>query len=99
MGRGEEEKSGIMKGKWMTVILIAIFVILAIILIVILKDPRGFERFKRKKKPEDLRPDKTGTISQRLRNPNNQPGLELIDSGLRLVTELSWEKPVLPSQV
>jgi len=88
MGRGEE-KSGFMSSKWMTIALIVVLVLLAAILIWILKDPRGFDRFKRKKTP-DLKP--VGPTGQQLRIPNDRPTLELVDDRLRVVAELSWQK-------
>ena len=45
MGRGEE-KSGFISSKWMTIILVAVLVILAVVLIWILKDPRKGMRRK-----------------------------------------------------
>jgi hypothetical protein len=88
MGRGEE-KSGLMGSKWMTIALIVVLVLLAAILIWILKDPRGFDRFKGKKKPE-LKP--VGSTGQQLRIPNDRPRLELVDDRLRVVAQLSWQK-------
>jgi len=96
MGRGEE-KSGLMGSKWMTIALVVVLVILAVILIWILKDPRGFDRFKRRKKPE-LKPVKPA-MNQQLHSPNELPGLELVDSRLRVIAELSWQKPTSLPQV
>ena len=94
MGTGEE-KSGLMSSKWMTIILVGVLVILAVILIWVLKDPRGFERFKKKKQPKDLKPP---TIGQQLHNPSDQPILELADSRLMVIAELSWQKSIPPPQ-
>ena len=89
MGRGEE-KSGFVGRNWITIALIAVVIILAAILIWILKSPEGFDRFKRKKKP-DLKPVKP-VMNQQLHSPNGEPRLELVDDRLRVVAELSWQK-------
>lgn len=96
MGRGEE-KSGFMGSKWMTIALVVVLVILAAVLIWILKDPKGFDRFKRKKKPELKTP--TAPTGQQIYSPDDQPKLESIDSRFRVVAELSWQKPASPFQV
>ena len=92
MGSGEK-KSGFMSSKWMTIILIAVLVILVATLIWILKDPRGFERFKKKKKPE-LKP--SAPTSQQLHTPNEKLELESVDDRLKVIAELSWKKTVPP---
>jgi hypothetical protein len=89
MGRGEE-KPGLIGSRWMTIVLIVVLVILAALLIWILKSPEGFDRFKRKKKP-DLKPVKP-VMNQQLHSPNDGHGLELVDNRLRVVAELSWQK-------
>jgi len=89
MGRGEEKKSK--SGLWVTIILIVVLIALAAVLIWILKDPRGFDRFKKKKKP-GLKP----TVErQQLHHPSDRT-LALVDSGLQVVAELSWQRPVSP---
>ena len=90
---GSAEKK-FMSSKWMTIILVAVLVILAVILIWILKDPRGFDRFKQKKKAE---PPLKPTMNEQLYSPDYQPKLELVDSRLRLVGELSWQRSISQS--
>ena len=95
MGSGEE-KSGFMSSRWMTIVLIAVLVILAVALIWILKDPRGFDRFRKKKSPESLiKP----TVNLQLHNPNERLHLESVDHRLGVVAELSWQESVSPFQV
>ena len=86
-----------MSSKWMTIVLIAVLVILAVALFLILRRPEGFEMFKRKKKvaPPTLKPGSIG-MNQPFHSPNDRPELELVDDRLRLVAELSWQKPVSP---
>jgi hypothetical protein len=95
MGRGEE-KSGFMGSKWMTIALVVVLVLLAVILIWILRDPRGFERFKPKRKPELKTP--TTPTGQHIYSPDGRPNLESIDNRL-VVAELSWQKPASLPQV
>lgn len=96
MGRAEE-KPGFMGSKWMTIVLIAVLVILAVALFLILRRPEGFEIFKKKKKvaPPTLKPGSTG-MNQQFHNPNDRPKLESVDDRLKVVAELSWQKPVSP---
>jgi len=89
MGKGEE-KSGFIGRNWITIVLIVAVIILAAILIWILKDPRGFDRFKRKKRPE-LKPVKP-VMNQQLHSPSDRHRLESVDDRLRVVAELSWQK-------
>ena len=92
MGSGEN-KSGLMSSKWMTVVLIAVLVILVAVLVWVLKDPRGFERFK-KKKTHELKP--SAPTSQQLHTPNERLELESVDDRLRVIAELPWLKDVCP---
>ncbi len=89
MGTGEEKKSR--SGLVVTIVLIAVLVILAALLIWILKDPRGFERFRKKKETKpSLKP---GVMNQQLHHLADQTKLEMVDARLRVVGELSWQKP------
>ena len=92
---GGEQKSGFSKSNWITIALIVLLVILALVLVWILKDPRGFDRFKRKKKAAP--PLKPTSMYQQLHDSNYQPGLELVDDRLRVVAKLSWQESVLSS--
>ena len=96
MGKGEE-KSGLMGSKWMTLVLIVVLVVLAVAFFLILKNPKQFEIFKKKKqrKVTPLKP----TVYHQLHNLNDRPKLELVDDRLRVVAELSWQKPVSSPQV
>ena len=95
MGSGEN-KSGLMSSKWMTVVLIAVLVILVAVLVWVLKDPRGFERFK-KKRTHELKP--SAPTLQRLQNPNERLELASVDDRLRVIAELSWLKDICPPLV
>jgi len=95
MGSAEEKKPGFSSSKWMTIILIAVLVILAVIFIWVLKDPRGFDRFKKRKTP--TKPDlKPGAMNQQLYSPGGRHKLELVDSRLREIAELSWQSSESP---
>ena len=95
MGTGEEKKSR--SGLLVTVILIAVLIILAALLIWILRDPRGFDRFKRQKETKpSLKP---GVMNQQFRDLADQTRLEMVDARLRVVGELSWQKPASPPWV
>jgi len=89
MGTGEEKKSR--SGLVATIVLIAVLIILAAILMWILKDPRGFDRFrKRKETKPSLKPS---VMNQQIRDLADQSKLEMVDARLRVVSELSWQKP------
>ena len=103
MGRAEE-KTGFMSSKWMTIILISVLVILAALLIWVLRDPRGFDRFKRKKRPSLKQPTVSQLPSRQAREDGEAGTVGLgdlrsVDSRLRVVAELSWQGSVLPPQV
>lgn len=89
MGIGEEKKSR--SGLVVTIVLIAVLVILAAILIWILKDPRGFDRFRKQKETKpSLKPS---VMNQQIHDLADQSKLEMVDTRLRVVSELSWQKP------
>lgn len=89
MGTGEEKKSR--SGLVATIVLIAVLIILAAILMWILKDPRGFDRFKKRKETKpSLKPS---VMNQQIRDLADQSKLEMVDARLRVVSELSWQKP------
>ena len=100
MGSGGEA-SGFMGSKWMTIILIAVLVILAVALYFILGDnekaDRFFKRFQRNKQKQGkpLKPK----LSDQPHNSSYQFALESIDDRLKVVARLSWQKPVSPSQI
>jgi hypothetical protein len=95
MGTGEEKKSR--SGLVVTVVLIAVLVILAALLIWILRDPRGFDRFKKRKETKpSLKPS---VMNQQFRDLADQTKLEMVDARLRVAGELSWQKPVSPPWV
>ncbi len=95
MGTGEEKKSR--SGLVVTVVLIAVLVILAALLIWILKDPRGFDRFKKQKETKpSLKPS---AMIQQFHHLADQTGLEMVDARLRVVGELSWQKSASPPWV
>jgi len=87
---GTEDKPGFLASKWMTIILIAVLVILALIFIWI-QSAGGFgnffDKFKKKKdvKPS-LRPPGTA-MNQQFHSPGERPTLELVDSGFIILTE------------
>lgn len=85
MGSGEE-KSGSMSGKLSTIILIVVLIVLAVILIWILKDPRGFDRFKKRK---ETKPSLKPVMNQQFRDLNDQPKLEVVNGRPRVLGELS----------
>ena len=80
MGSGEKPKSS--GGRWITIILVAVLVILAIVLIWILKDPRGFDRFKKKKTPT-LKPS---AMNLQIYSPSHQPEMELAGYTIRKIS-------------
>ena len=89
MGTGEEKKSR--SGLVATIVLIAVLIILAAILMWILKDPRGFDRFKKRKEAKpSLKPS---VMNHQIRDLADQSKLEMVDARLRVVSELSWQKP------
>ena len=89
MGTGEEKKSR--SGLVATIVLIAVLIILAAILMWILKDPRGFDRFKKRKEAKpSLKPS---VMNQQILDLADQTKLEMVDARLRVVSELSWQKP------
>ena len=80
MGSGEKpESSG---GRWITIILVVVLVILAIVLIWILKDPRGFDRFKKKRTPT-LKPN---AMNLQIYSPSHQPEMELAGYTIRTIS-------------
>jgi hypothetical protein len=85
MGSGEE-KSRSLSGKLTTIILIVVLIFLAVILILILKDPRGFDRFK---KQRETKPSLKPVMNQQLHNGSDQPKLEVVDGRPRVVGEIS----------
>jgi len=95
MGTGEVKKSR--SGLVVTIVLIAVLIILAAILMWILRDPRGFDRFKKRKETKpSLKPS---VMNQQIRDLANQTKLEIVDARLRVVGELSWQKPASPPWV
>ena len=95
MGTGEEKKSR--SGLVATIVLIAVLIILAAILMWILKDPRGFDRFKKWKETKpSLKPS---VMNQQFRDLADQTKLEMVDARLRVVGQLSWQKPASPPWV
>jgi flagellin-like protein len=95
MGIGEEKKSR--SGLVATIVLIAVLVILAALLIWILRDPRGFDRFKKRKETKpSLKPS---VMNQQFRDLANQTKLEMVDARLRVVGQLSWQEPASPPWV
>ena len=95
MGTGEEKKSR--SGLVATIVLIAVLIILAAILMWILKDPRGFDRFKKRKETKpSLKPS---VMNHQIRDLADQNKLEMVDARLRVVSELSWQKPASPPWV
>ena len=81
MGKGEE-KSGSLIGRLSTIILIVVLIILAIILIWILRDPRGFERFRKKR---ETKPSLKPVMNKQLHDLNDRPTLEVVDGTPRVV--------------
>jgi hypothetical protein len=96
MGKGEET-SGFLGSKWATIILIVVLVVLAALLYLILgnneRADRFFKRFQ-KKETKDTGPPLKPVMNDQPQDPGYQPELEVIDSRLRLVAQLSWQKPV-----
>lgn len=86
MAKDQQQKSGgALTRNWMTIVLVVVLIILGLILFFILKDPRQFEMFKKKKeaKPEPL---KLG-INQQFQDSQDsydQFNLQSPDSRLRL---------------
>lgn len=99
---GREEASGFMGSRWMTIILIVVLVILAVVLYFVLgnneRADNFFKRFRKGKGSETGQPLKPA-MNDQFRNPNYQPTLESIDDRLRVVAELSWQKPASSSLV
>ena len=88
MGTGEEKKSR--SGLVVTIVLIAVLIILAALLMWILRDPRGFDRFKKRKETKpSLKPS---VMNQQFLDLADQTKLEMVDARLRVVGELSWQK-------
>ena len=85
MGSGEE-KSRALSGKLITIILIVVLIVLAVILIWILKDPRGFDRFKKKR---ETKPSLKPVMNQQFHDRSDQPKLEVVDGRLKVVGEIS----------
>ena len=95
MGTGAEKKSR--SGLVVTIVLIAVLIILAAILMWILRDPRGFDRFKKQKETKpSLKPS---VMNQQFRDLADQTKLEIVDARLRVVGQLSWQKPASPPWV
>lgn len=90
MGKGE--KPGAIGSKWTTIILILVLVILIGIFVWISATgglESFFHRFRQKRKPlPPLKPE----VHQQFRILSDQDKLESIDSRLRVIAELSWNK-------
>ena len=91
MGK-DQQKPGFLSSNLMTIVLVVVLIIMAIVLILIIKSPKQFDIFKMKReaKPTPVKP----VMNQLFQNPNSQFGLASIDSRLRIVNELSWQKAI-----
>jgi hypothetical protein len=94
MGK-DQEKSGFLSSNWMTIVLIVVLIVLAVILILIIKSPKQFDLFKGCGKKKEVKPDLLQpTMNQKLQNSSSQIDLVLTDNGLKIASELSWQRPL-----
>ncbi len=93
MGK-DQQKSGFLRRNWMTIVLFVVLIVLGVVLILIINNPKQFDVFKgcgkKKVKPDLIQP----TMNPKFQNPNNQLDLVSIDSRLKVASELSWQKPL-----